>query len=99
MKRIVAIFEPDEVLSIKELNDVYHEKIDDAGSDPNTHFILSYRFLFALRYLEKKRYRNVTVYHILGGDTSKHSFRKLEGFSSHIELREGLLQDSTERIT
>lgn len=97
MKRIVAIFEPEGKPTIKELNDIYHEKIDEAGCDPRTHFILSQNFLFAIRYLEKKRYRNVVIYHLINDDT-KHSFKRKEGFSSIIELKEGLLQDSTEII-
>lgn len=97
MKRSVAIFEPEENLSIKDLNDLYHEQIDEAASDPNTHFIISYKFLFAIRYLEKKRYRNVVIYHILG-DNSKHSFKKKEGFTSNIEIQEAMLQDSSEQI-
>ena len=95
MKRVIAILEPEEKLTVKDLNDLYHEKIDEASNDPNTHFILSHKFSFALRYLEKKRFRNVTVYHMLGGG-EKHPFKKKEGFSSCIELKEALLQDSTE---
>jgi len=95
MKHVIAIIEPENNLGTKELNDIYHDRIDDAGSNPNAHFILSHKFTFAIRYLEKKRYRNVTVYHV--SDT-KHSFKKKEGFSSYIELQEGLFQDSNEII-
>jgi hypothetical protein len=97
MKRVIAIFEPSEKLTIKELNDLYHEQIDNASGSPHVHFITSHKFTFIIRYLEKKRFRNVTIYHT-SEKTSKHSFKKREGFSSFIELHEALMQDSNEQI-
>lgn len=84
-----------------ELNVMYHEKIDEVLTDPNVHIVISENFIFAAKYLERRKFRNCTVYHI-GEDTPKHNIGKFKtkgGFTSLIELEESLKQDSTETIS
>lgn len=110
MKRVVAILEPKTSIaqsdtflrkySSSELNSMYHEKIDEVLTDPNVHIVISENFIFAAKYLERRKFRNCTVYHI--GDTPKHNIGKFKskgGFTSLIELEESLKQDSNEVIT
>jgi hypothetical protein len=97
--RIVAVLEPKRPCTSSELNSLYHERIDELLKDPYINIIMSENFIFAAKYLESRRFRNCTIYHI--GDEPKHiigKFKTKGGFTSTIELEECLRQDSTEVI-
>jgi ribulose bisphosphate carboxylase small subunit len=93
--KIVALFEPKVKYTTSELNSKCHEKIDNLLKDSSVHIIVSENFNFAIKYLEKRRFRNCTVYHKNSIITS---FKKKGGFTSFIELEECMKQESTEQI-
>lgn len=99
-ERIVAILEPKKPCTSSELNSLYHERIDELLKDPNVSIIISESFIFAAKYLESRKFRKCTIYHI--GGEPRHAIGKFEtkgGFTSAIELEECLKQDSVETIT
>ena len=97
--RIVAILEPKKAYNSSELNSLYHEEIDNVLADPKVRIIISENFIFAAKYLENRKFRNCTIYHL--GEKPKHligKFKTKGGFSSAIEIGEALQQDSNEII-
>lgn len=97
--KIFAILEPDEKMSMAQLNSAYHETIDILSSHHNTHFIISDTFTFAQKYLAERGFRNCTLYHL--GDVPIRNlgrFKTKGGFNSRIEILEALKQNCDEIV-
>ena len=100
MSKTIAILEPEKKLSTAELNSIYHEKIDEAAADPNVHFIVSETFMFAIKYLSSLGFRKCTVYALNSRTNPVYKTYKVRNdFTSMIELREALIQNSTDVIS
>jgi hypothetical protein len=99
-KRIVAFFGPLKDMTTAELNSRCHEKIDNVITDPHVHIILPESFVFAIKYLERRKYprSRCTVYHLGEKPQKTHSFRNKGGFTSGVELNACLEQDASEEI-
>jgi len=96
--RTVSLLEPKAEYSVSKMNILCHEKIDELLADPKIHLILSENFSFAVRYLQTRKFRNCTVYHMEEKPKRANSFKNKGGFTSLIELEESLKQDSEEQI-
>lgn len=100
MSRIIAILEPEKKLTASEINSLYHEKIDEAAADPNVHFIVSETFIFAIKYLSSLGFRKCTIYALNSrANPVFRSFKVRNDFTSMIELKEALIQNSNSIIS
>lgn len=104
-QRICAIIGPS-TMTAAEFNAAM-QPILQVIDDPNVSLIISDESgccSLTLRYLAKRKYRNVTIYHL--GDENKDMFKNISGlpfktrggFTSYIEINEALRQDSDMQI-
>lgn len=103
-KRVCAIIGPP-TLTASEFN-AKMQPILQVIDDPNISLIISDESgcgTLTLRYLAKRKYRNVTIYHLgeepkVFKNISGLPFKTQSGFTSYIEINEALRQNSDFQI-